>query len=425
MPSISALALLLTAHARPPHELYDYLAKPDPSYQWTEKYDPDFQALELTSQTWQGSPWRHTVLYNTALRPVKKGLAVLFIGGDGPSAGDRLLLRAITDKSNLPCATLSNIPNQPLYDQKEDGLIAYTFDRYLTTGDSTWPLLFSMAKAALRAMDAITEATRKSDNPITQFIVSGGSKRGWTTWMVGAAKDPRVVAIAPMVIDNLNLGAQMKHQLDSWGSYSLQIQDYTKLGLQAKFATGPGKHLAEIVDPYSYRSNARVPTLIVKGANDPYWTVDALNLYWNDLRQPKWVVTVPNAGHGLGDKLEAIETLGGFAQAIAGAYPMPRQRWSFRPKGDDLEVTTETDRLPVEGLTLWVAEADNLDFRASKYHEAVKLPLASLTGHQKLRFTYHRNVTRNEAMFLETRYGIGGISFRLCSPTQVFRKLRR
>jgi hypothetical protein len=72
MPSLSLLAFLVAGHARPPHELYDYLAKPDPSYHWAEKYDPDFQALELTSQTWQGSPWRHTVLYNTALRPVKK-----------------------------------------------------------------------------------------------------------------------------------------------------------------------------------------------------------------------------------------------------------------------------------------------------------------------------------------------------------------
>ena len=48
-------------------------------------------------------------------------------------------------------------------------------------------------------------------NP-TQFIVAGGSKRGWTTWMVGAV-DPRVMAIIPVLMDELNCAANIRASL--------------------------------------------------------------------------------------------------------------------------------------------------------------------------------------------------------------------
>ena len=60
-------------------------------------------------------------------------------------------------------------------------------------------------------MDAVQEflASDQTANTggklkIEKFVVSGGSKRGWTTWLVGIV-DPRVMAIVPVVIDAAEL----------------------------------------------------------------------------------------------------------------------------------------------------------------------------------------------------------------------------
>ena len=95
--------------------------------------------------------------------------------------------------------------------------------------------------------------------------------------MTRRGRSPRVAGIAPMVYDNLNIPVQMKHQIASWGKYSAMIDDYTRRGLQAKLNTKVGQKLSAMVDPYTYRRSIKVPTLIVNGGNDPYWTVDGIS----------------------------------------------------------------------------------------------------------------------------------------------------
>ena len=69
-----------------------------------------------------------------------------------------------------------------------------------------WLLRFPMVKASVRAMDMVSEFSQKNLNgpEIDQWGVLGGSKRGWTTWLVGAVDPERVKMIAPIVLDCLN-----------------------------------------------------------------------------------------------------------------------------------------------------------------------------------------------------------------------------
>ena len=64
---------------------------------------------------------------------------------------------------------------------------------------------------------------------VDKFVVSGGSKRGWTTWTT-AAVDRRVVAIMPAVIDLLNLEK-------SFDGCSLRLMQLTATGEHVKRVT--------------------------------------------------------------------------------------------------------------------------------------------------------------------------------------------
>ncbi|HEX2493697.1 MAG TPA: PhoPQ-activated protein PqaA family protein, partial [Steroidobacter sp.] len=223
--------------------LAEYLARPDPSFGWRELgagriADAQYVEYLMTSQSWRGVQWKHQLF---VLRPAKmNGKArqgLLFIHGgrwkpEYEHNGQRkqttlpreaLVFARLADMIGAPVGVLRQVPFAPLFDRKEDALIAYTFDQYLRTGESDWPLLLPMVKSAVRAMDVMQKVIReKWAASIDSFTVTGASKRGWTAWLT-AASDARVTAVAPMVIDVLNMQLQMDHQRATWGDVSEEI----------------------------------------------------------------------------------------------------------------------------------------------------------------------------------------------------------
>ena len=361
--------------------LVEYVAKPDASYVWIKNHEGEFGTsryaeLKLTSQTWRGIEWKHQlfVLKPSHIDPATKH-ALLLIGGgrwnremDQPGYRQKLpreawMLSAIAEELRTPIVVLRQVPHQPLFDGKyEDAIIAYTFDQYFESGDSQWPLLLPMVKAAVRGMDVTQEVCQQQWGlEIERFTVIGASKRGWTTWLT-AAVDKRAVAIAPIAIDVLNMAPQLKHQIAAWGGLSPEIDDYTRRGLHHKLNTPRGKLLCDIVDPYSYRRDLKQPKLIVLGTNDAYWPLDALNLYWAELPGVKHILYVPNKGHGVDDLVRLAGTLAEFHRRAVERRPLPNVTWTFKPTSAHLSLVITSDELP-RAVRVWTATSPRRDFR--------------------------------------------------------------
>ncbi|HLK56003.1 MAG TPA: PhoPQ-activated protein PqaA family protein, partial [Chthonomonadaceae bacterium] len=293
----------------------------------------------------------------------------------------------------------------------------YTWQKFLETGDETWPLHFPMAKAVLKAMDAVQEFTKQDGQPsVDGFLITGASKRGWTTWLVGASGDPRVKAIAPMVIDTLNLPAQMPHQLKAYGKPSEQIEAYTEAGIMQKMDTKEGKRLVQLEDPYSYLDRLTLPKLIVLGTNDRYWSQDSLNLYWDALKGPKWVLYNPNVGHGL-DALDAqlrvLSTVGAFANTVAEQAAWPQMKWGYKANKAGADLTVTSTPQPKSGK-IYFTSADTQDFRDSKWtSKPMEAGKNGLTGH------LDAPAKGYSAMYGELTYEVNGKTFVLCTQIHI------
>jgi PhoPQ-activated pathogenicity-related protein len=188
-----------------------------------------------------------------------------------------------------------------------------------------------MTKSAVRGMDAVAAFAKKEfGQKIRKFVITGASKRGWTTWLT-AAVDGRVKAIAPMVIDMLNMKAQTDWAQAVYGQQSEQIHDYTALDLTDRKDDERMVALRSWVDPYSHRALYKLPKLLLLGTNDPYWVVDSLRHYWSALPSPKLLFQTPNAGHDLAGGKQATESLAAFYEMVADGKPLPRMTWEFRP----------------------------------------------------------------------------------------------
>jgi PhoPQ-activated pathogenicity-related protein len=353
-----------------------YVNSRDPVYGWkliNTAHGEGYQAfvLELTSQTWRTAAevdrpvWKHWLTIVKPLRTTSR-TAMLFIGGGSndnpaPTAAD---LRTISYalESNTIVADLGMVPNQPLAfvgskdkRRSEDDLIAYTRVKHFSTKDDTWLVRLAMVKSGVRAMDAIQEFLASEAGgrlTVDRFVVSGGSKRGWTTWLVGAVDD-RVVAIMPTVIDALNSELITRHHFEAMGFFSSALNDYVNHGLfPHKIGTPEYRAVLDIEDPYVYRHRARlrIPKYLVHASGDQFFLPDNSRFYFKDLEGEKYIRYVPNTRHNLGGS-DARESLLTFYQSILANRPRPKFSWT---RAADGSIRVEVTDRPT-AVNLWQA----------------------------------------------------------------------
>ena len=332
-----------------------YVAAPDPNYKYElarTTAGRGFTQLvyDLTSQKWRSEKdvdhplWHHWL---TIIVPdkVDKATGFLFLTGGSidsalPQQADAMLT-AMATSTNSISAQLNGIPNEPLLftgetkGRTEDAAIVYTWDKFMRGGSSpdneTWPLRLPMTKAAVRAMDTVTAVAKTKGFTVDHFVVSGASKRGWTTWTT-AAVDKRVVAIMPLVIDVLNVEKSLEHHYSAYGSWSPALGDYMDMKTFDWLGTPQMKKLLAIEDPYSYLDRLTMPKYIVNAGGDQYFLPDSSQFYWKDLKGEKNLRYVPNTKHDLNGS-DVRENAVAFFSTIVNNEPRPQMDWSFEKDG--------------------------------------------------------------------------------------------
>lgn len=353
--------------------LDDYVAAPDASYSygpapittysgagWTAVMWPMTSQSWLTPELVDRTLWEHQL---TIIVPdtVSHSKAMLFIAGGynngyiPSSPPGELTFIAVESQSIV--AELRQIPNQrikfadetdPRYidiGRREDELIAYCWDKYRITGDATWLPRLPMTKAVVRAMDTVQAEYPSVDG----FVVSGASKRGWTTWTTGLV-DTRVVAIMPLVIDVLNVEHSMQHHWDAYGYWADAIGNYTDMNIMSWLHTPEFRNMMAVVDPYRYADERlTMPKYVVSATGDEFFLPDSSWFYYDALKGEKYLRYVPNTDHGL--STEAVYNLEAYYEAILNNVPRPEFTWSKLPSGA-LRVETST---PPSDVRLWQA----------------------------------------------------------------------
>ncbi len=371
--------------------LDEYVAKPDPSYAFELVRTINhplgkIYVIDMKSQTWRGEKevdrtlWQHwltiivpnDVAFDTALLWINGGSN----GRSAPTSPDGMLAEMAL-QSKTVVVDLQMVPNQPLVfaddpgnQRHEDAIIAYTFDKFLKTEDPTWPLLLPMVKSAVRAMDTVQSHVAKATDgklEINHFVVAGGSKRGWTTWLT-AAVDKRVRAIAPIVIDVLNMGKQMQHHFAAYGFYSSAIGDYEDMKVLGQLSSKGGTDIRNFVDPYAYRDRYTIPKFLINSAGDQFFLPDSAQFYFADLPEDKYLLYCPNTDHGL-DGSKADKALLAWYHSILTGRDRPDFSWEIPQEG---HMTVQTKTRPAE-VNLWTAtNPDARDFRLETIGKAWK-----------------------------------------------------
>ena len=379
--------LLSTAQAQtaitPATALDHYLNNGDNSFHWEikETYnvgDVMVYSLLLTSQKWREHTWTHQLSILVPKVNKYDGSLLFITGGSinkdglpnwsGKDDGLTESFAAVAQQNSAIVAVLKQTPNQPLYDSlTEDALISFTLHNFKKDGDYSWPLLFPMVKGAVRAMDAVQEfAKQKLNHAITRFVVSGASKRGWTTWLTSAS-DTRVTAIAPMVIDMLNMPVSMNYQVKVWNDYSIQIEDYVKLGIVQDIGSENGAAITAMIDPYSYRKKLTMPKMIFMGTNDEYWPIDNIKNYYDSIPGQNLLHYIPNVGHSMGDKKEAMSGLSSFFGLTLKKAVYPACTWQTTESSNGVTLTIKSTADKLTDVIIWSADSKDMDFRNDKW----------------------------------------------------------
>ncbi len=375
----------------------------------------------IDGDTWQGTHWNHRFLIIIPDALKIKNYVLLHITGSEDINRPLRYLLPLSNALGMPVSIIYDIPNQPLFGGlREDALISYSFRKFIETDDPQWIIFHPMIKGVRNAMDYLEGYfSHHFDIKLKGFILSGVSKRGWTTYLVGA-KDKRVKGIIPLSFDNVNFLKTIPHQLEQWGTYSYDLSDYQRNGILDMMSTSIGKKLLSEVDPWYMRKKLKIPKLIVVGTNDTYWTIDAASLYFDYLWGPKYIYYMSNKGHSLGWDNKIFFTLKKFIFSVVNKYKLPTFRFTYdyTKKEDRVYFRISSKKIRPQGASIWYATSYTKDFRNAVFREK---PLFFSKTEKAFFGWIWLPEARFMAFYPEVEYRDSHTSFYLCTPARIIK----
>lgn len=270
---------------------------------------------------------------------------------------DIQMAKLIAVKSGMVTSILQQVPNQPIKfygdwwqengepkARKEDQFCSYTWRLFMNDitddempetakgwGDEMIAYL-PMTKSAVKGLDTIEDFMANLNNPIDGFLVAGGSKRGWTTWFTGVVEPKRVLAIAPVVMDLLNMHVSLKHSFMSMGNWTFAFEDFTREDLMAQLDDPVWQNLQQIIDPFNYRKKlANLPKYAISCSGDPFFLVDDNKYYLSKMEGEMHAYLMGNCehstvGHSLTNQNVFLSAVNWF-RAIVNDRERPKFEW--------------------------------------------------------------------------------------------------
>jgi PhoPQ-activated pathogenicity-related protein len=341
--------------------------------------------LNMTSQKWltdadfspssdSKSIWWHYLVVIVPDEVAYQFNASLWITGGSVTSSppkstdeDIIVSAALATSTKMVVGALFQIPDEHITfssdpiqkSRSEDAIIAFTWDHFLKDpSNPEWLVRFPMVKASLRAMDATKEYMQskypEKQTSLDYFNVAGASKRGWTTWLVGAVDPKRVVSIVPIVLDAINFTAVEHHQFKSYGAWSFALEDYTDMNITERFDSPNMVTLQQNVDPYFYKDRLTMPKMVVNAGMDEFQQPDDTYYWWSEMPEPKHFLLIPNAEHSLATGiLAAVPSISAFIQALTLKTDIPDFTWEIDENSGEIVATVGRKGLVHEASVWW------------------------------------------------------------------------
>lgn len=187
----------------------------------------------------------------------------------------------------------------------------------------------------------LQSASSSSPVPDTfeKYFISGASKRGAASWLVGAYEGSlppaqrRVVAVAPQVFSAVNMGVTIPRIYQSLGNWTFALEDYWVQNVTDTIGTPDMDYLMSVVDPVTYFEELkRMNVLAISATGDEFFFLDDDLAFWTQLEEGGRAhrLMLPSCEHTLATRaVELVAAVAGYMTAIFTSQNLPHFTWQL------------------------------------------------------------------------------------------------